>query len=168
MNLHALSLALLCSTIGTMRAMDSKAVINQVDDEGRTPLHALTYSRSFTNEQQRIDLVKKFILRGASINQQDHKGVTPLSFAVVNKQPAVLIDALCTLGADMQIGTFQKRAPLLVACELGCVEQIEALLNHIPVLQSQTVATPPATPVVAQETVTATPTTNPEIVPANS
>jgi ankyrin repeat protein len=128
------------------------SVINQADNLGRTPLHALTCSGNLTDEQQRIELMKKLVALGASTNAQDHKGFTPLHFSVIYKRPTAFIGALHTLGADMRLGNSEHKTPLFVACENGCIEQIEALLSHIPALQPQAPTPAPATPIAPAET----------------
>jgi len=171
MKLRTFSISLLCATISTItRTMDQNAAINQADSLGRTPLHVLAYTPNFADEQQRIEIMKKLILRGASINAQDKNGLTPLHFSITHKQPATVVNALHTLGADTRLGNAEQKTPLFLACEHGCVEQIEALLSHIPELQPQPATAAPATPaaLVATAEITATPIVPAETTPANN
>ena len=116
---HGRSLLGLASMNGSAKTVefliDVAAHVNLADDIGVTPLMlaCLEYHR---DPDRFFSIVRSLLKAGATVNAQDRMGRTALT--VLCKQgfckPTKL---LIQYGADVQLGTLDQSAPLMIACE---------------------------------------------------
>ena len=94
-------------------------VLGAVDEEGATPLHAAVHVRNYTATPDHVSqlraVVKLLAAEGASVNQSDYNGWTPLHVAVQTGHVA-LVEELLENGADDQAEDNEGKVALDYAC----------------------------------------------------
>ncbi len=78
------------------------------------------------------DFVKYLLEKGADINHQvqsHRKLVTPLTGALLTKQPKEIIEILVNAGADVNVKDKEKLTPLMIAAQRSDMVSIEILLK---------------------------------------
>jgi Ankyrin repeats (3 copies) len=91
--------------------------------DGTTALHLLA-------QKGRVDLMQEFIYAGADVNAQDHKGWTPLHYAVLSKSPAA-VALLVESGADLQLKNNSGNNPIDIAIRFDAAPEIIDYLESI-------------------------------------
>ncbi|XP_070195077.1 transient receptor potential cation channel subfamily A member 1-like isoform X2 [Littorina saxatilis] len=94
--------------------------LKATDNKGQTPLHAAA-AKGHRN------IVDFIIKQHGCLDATDNSGDTALHTAVRHNQPGV-VEALLQGGADHSILNDEQMAPLHLACDLGHVEVVKALL----------------------------------------
>lgn len=99
---------------------NNKNIINEIDDNGDTPLMNATLKGSLHH-------VKLFIEKGANIDQQNLLGNTALWLACMKGYPCIVSELLST-GADPNKVNFKGNPPLYSVCQKGPKKIAETLL----------------------------------------
>ena len=89
--------------------LDQGADATSTDINGANPLHHIIRRRS-------VDEIETVTKMGVNINGQDHKGTTPLLFAVMDEYKAMEMTEVCLkMGANPNIAAKSNTTPLLAA-----------------------------------------------------
>ncbi|QEN06050.1 hypothetical protein EW093_15585 [Thiospirochaeta perfilievii] len=117
-SLHALVLSGNESKLNEIFKIDTN--INELDKNGRTPLHVACESGNIT-------IAQLLIVQGAKINIQDKQGYTPLHIAIKSGNTQ-LTKILAKNGADIFIKDNLGRTPYNEAVKMG-IESVKALIS---------------------------------------
>eukprot|EP00903_Cladosiphon_okamuranus_P014577 g13519.t1 len=129
---HSLSALDAAAWFGHVRVLEmliERGAMETVQPMKRTPMH-------FAAEQNQVAAIQLLVAKGASMNDKDSKGYTPLLLATVeNHGPAV--EALCVLGADLSLRVktnfcfdTDDFAALDLAAFYGWTDIMKVLIQH--------------------------------------
>ena len=101
------------------------ANVNNVDNEGHTPLH----DAAISDAKNAVEIIKILIENGACVNNTDMKGRTPLHEAAMSdsKNAAEIINVLVGNGAKMNVRDFRGCTPLSCASTMLILDNISTL-----------------------------------------
>jgi ankyrin repeat protein len=103
--------------------LKQKVDVNAAQNDGMTALHWAAY-------QDDLEMINWLLAAGANVNAATRiGGITPLSFASSNGNPAA-VKTLLTGGADPNSGNTNGTTALMMAAASGSSEAVKALLDH--------------------------------------
>lgn len=105
--------------------LENGANPNSINKDGETPLLVVVNDDEDNNEM----IVKELVKAGADMNYKDHKGRSPLIYAIKRNDEKTLA-FLLNAGADSNTLNENHRTPLHLACKKGNPLMVEELLNH--------------------------------------
>jgi ankyrin repeat protein len=100
----------------------------QPDTRGRTILHYISSSKAYADKHL-IELVKRFIKQGGSINATDTNGTTPLMLAYQTKRETLVSFLLKQPSLDIDKRNKAGLDALRYAIRYGTVAMVQSLLN---------------------------------------
>lgn len=139
------------------RLINLGAVIDEINEEGQTPLHiAALYGKPanlkllidnganieardgrgrtpalfMSFEEQRKDCLRVLIKHGADVNLADHEGRTPLYLAAGDETMEDFVPELLEAGAAVDVAVDDGYAPLHQAAYFKCTKAIKALVEY--------------------------------------
>jgi ankyrin repeat protein len=107
--------------IELVQESDRKALVNQVDYFGMTPLH-------WAAANGYNEIVKVLLSNGSYIDHQDHTGCTPLDWAAIDNRLRV-VQILVAAGANINRQNNDGWAPLDSAVDKGNLLVIQSLIG---------------------------------------
>ncbi len=103
--------------------IENGADVNSKDDDGKTPLQAISSNAYIYQRGETIqETVKKLIENGADVNAKDNDNRTPLLAVTVSYKRDFLSKTLIANGADVHVKDKKGRTPLHNDCRKTIVE----------------------------------------------
>lgn len=106
----------------------NKQTINQKDDIGWSPLHLTANKDNKGEEEVQVSIARMLLKRGADLNAQTNKGLTPLALASLRNWPK-LVKSLSDAKADGRIPDNEGWTPLMYAVNNGYAEVASLLMK---------------------------------------